>query len=237
MLELAQFFKTAGGATSYVADMNATDALPVFPTTAPAVFRDAEATAQLLTEVLERLADVVDVADDELDRPTPCAGFDVGQLRSHVLGWLGFFAAALGDPVAANGRPDPDRFALTDGTTASEFVRRQLGEIRSAVAADAAGQLITMSAARMAGDGVLAMMLGEYIVHAWDLAVATGRRYEAPEAAITPAHEFLEGMVAPEYRGPESGFFDEEVAVSDDASPLDQLLGFAGRDPQWVALK
>ena len=85
----------------------------------------------------------------------------------------------------------------------------------------------------MAGDGVLAMALGEYIIHAWDLASATGQTYAAPEAAVGPAHEFLRGMVAPEYRGPDSNFFDDEVPVGDDAAPLDRLLGFAGRDPQW----
>ncbi len=88
----------------------------------------------------------------------------------------------------------------------------------------------------MAGDAVLGMALGEYIVHAWDLATATGQPYDAPVTAVRPAHEFLEGMVAPEYRGPDSGFFDAEVPVPDDASPLDQLLGFVGRDPQWQAL-
>ena len=40
-------------------------------------------------------------------------------------------------------------------------------------------------------------------------------------------------MVAPEYRGPDSGFFDVEVEVPAGAPALDRLLGFAGRDPAW----
>jgi uncharacterized protein (TIGR03086 family) len=209
--------------------------MPIFPTTAPAVFHDPNASAALFAQVLGALADVVDVSEDHLDRPTPCAAFTVGQLRSHVLGWLEFFAAGLADPAAASPRPDPEAFQLADGTRASDAVRRAAATIDAAIANGAAQQLVTMSSSRMAGDGVLAMALGEYIIHGWDLATATGRPYSAPDAAVVPAHEFLAGMVAPQYRGPESGFFDMEVAVPADASTLDKLLGFAGRDPHWRA--
>ncbi|MFV0524974.1 MAG: TIGR03086 family metal-binding protein [Acidimicrobiales bacterium] len=213
--------------------MSTDQELPVFPTTAPVAFSDPEATAELYHQVLGRLADVVGVDDDRLADPTPCAGYDVAALRDHVLGWLQFFAAALTDPAGAGTRPDPASFALGDAT-AADVVRRAEADIARAVADGAAGELVVMSAARMAGDGVLAMALGEYIIHAWDLAVATGRPYPAPEEAISPAHEFLRGMVTPDYRGPESGFFDAEVAVPADSSALDQLLGFAGRDPRWT---
>lgn len=213
--------------------MSNSEELPIFPTSAPAIFCDPDATPDLFTEVLERLAAIVDVPDDQLDLPTPCVGFTVRELQRHVLGWLQFFAAALSNPAADTARPDPGTFTLDDDARASEVVRNALAAIRKAIADDAASQLVVMSGSRMAGDAVLGMALGEYIVHAWDLATATGRPYSAPESAIRPAHEFLEGMVKPEYRGPDSGFFDDEVPVPADASPLDQLLGFAGRDPRW----
>lgn len=207
--------------------------LPIFPTSAPAIFCDPDATSDLFTAVLERLAAVVDIADDQLHRPTPCACFNVGELRNHVLGWLQFFAAALSDPAADAARPDPETFALATGARAREIVHGSLVVIREAIADDAAGHIVVMSGSRMAGDAVLGMALGEYIIHAWDLATATGQPYSAPEPVVRPAHDFLEGMIAPEYRGPDSGFFDAEIHVADNASPLDKLLGFAGRDPQW----
>ena len=214
---------------------NGSEDLPTFPTTAPDVFRDKQAIADLYGKVLRRLGGVVDVDDDALDRPTPCSGFTVAELRTHILGWLQFFAAALSDPAATSPRPDPDAFVLADGAQASEVVRQALNDIEQAIDDDAAGEMVTMTSSLMAGDGVLGMALGEYIVHAWDLASATGQPYEAPESAVEPALEFLRGMVAPEYRGPDSGFFDAEVEVPDDAPPLDKLLGFAGRDPHWTA--
>lgn len=214
---------------------NTSDEFPIFPTSAPTVFCDPDATADLFRAVLDRLAIVVNVDDNQLDLSTPCAGFTVRELRTHVLGWLEFFAAALSDPAATTARPDTQAFVLSDGTPASQVVRNVLATIRQAIADDVAGQLVVMSGSRMAGDGVLGMALGEYIIHAWDLASATRQPYSAPEPAIVAAHEFLEGMVAPEYRGPDSGFFETEVAVPDDASPLDKLLGFAGRAPNWRA--
>jgi uncharacterized protein (TIGR03086 family) len=213
---------------------NDTTELPLFESTAPAALSNPEVSAHLFTEVLERLAAVVDLDTDQLDRPTPCAQFDVGQLRNHVLGWLQFFAASFADPGAASPRPDADAFALTDGERASVVVAKALAGIHRAIADGVAGEIVTMSSARMGGDSVLAMALGEYIIHAWDLARATGQPYEGPDAAIGPAHEFLRSTVAPEYRGPDSGFFDGEVGVPEGASALDALLGFAGRDPAWA---
>ncbi len=207
--------------------------LPIFPTSAPAVFCDPDVMQHLFSEVLAALAEVVEIDDDQLGLPTPCAQLSVGELRSHVLGWLQFFAAALLDPTANEPRPDPAEFELTN-ITPRALVERASADFGRAIAADAAGQLVTMSAARMAGDGVLGMALGEYIIHAWDLATATGRPFSAPDAAVVPSHEFLLGMVAPEYRGPDTGFFDQEVEVAQGSSALDQLLGFAGRDPHWT---
>jgi uncharacterized protein (TIGR03086 family) len=86
----------------------------------------------------------------------------------------------------------------------------------------------------MRGDAVVAMALGEYIVHGWDLATATRRTWSVADDAANAALAFLETTVAPEFRGPDSGFFDDEISVAADASALDRLLGFAGRDPAWT---
>ena len=174
-------FKPRPPARRTVRTMNdiETTELPVFPTTAPDVFQQSETVAALFDDVLGRLAAVVDVGDDQLDRPTPCAGFTVAELRAHVLGWLEFFAAALSDPAASVPRPDPEAFAL-DGERPSDVVARASAAIGEAIERGVAGELVVMSQARMAGDGVLAMALGEYIIHGWDLATATGQAYGAP---------------------------------------------------------
>jgi hypothetical protein len=54
------------------------------------------------------------------------------------------------------------------------------------------------------------------------------------DAAAEAALAFLKTTVAPEYRGPDSGFFGYEVPAPEGAGPFEQLLCFTGRDPQWT---
>jgi uncharacterized protein (TIGR03086 family) len=80
------------------------------------------------------------------------------------------------------------------------------------------------------------MMLGEFVGHGWDLAKATGAPLDWPDAAATQALESMRAMVQPGMRGPDK-FMGEEVPVPDDAPPLDKLVAFSGRDPNWTPPK
>ena len=60
---------------------------------------DTEKTTDLLVAVLADLEPVVGrVTVEQLHDPTPCTELDVGQLRTHILGWLTTFAAGFADP-------------------------------------------------------------------------------------------------------------------------------------------
>jgi uncharacterized protein (TIGR03086 family) len=78
--------------------------------------------------------------------------------------------------------------------------------------------------------GVIA--LNEVLVHGWDLAVATGQRYEVDPAAAQRCLQFARELAAgaPEVR---NGMFGPEVPVPEDADSFDRLLGQTGRDPGW----
>lgn len=208
--------------------------LPIFPATAPEVFKDREATKALFAPVLADLAAVVAVDDELLERPTPCEGFTVAQLRTHVLAWLQFFAAALDDPTGNAPRIDTETWQLADDQDPGAVVSAAAAQIAAAVDTGVAEELVVMSQARMAGDCVLAMALGEYLVHGWDLATSTGRDWTAADHAAEAALAFLKTTVAPEYRGPDSGFFGYEVPAPEGAGPFEQLLCFTGRDLEWT---
>ena len=209
------------------------DALPIFPARASAVFDDPGTAVRLLSPVLDSLASVVAVGEADLARPTPCDQFTVAELRRHVLAWLQFFAAALDDPDGRAERLDPDTWTLNGDDDPTEIVAASSHRLVVAIEGGVGDRLVVMSQARMQGSAVVAMALGEYIVHGWDLAVATDRAWTVADEAADEARRFLEGVVASEHRGPDSGFFDVEINVDSDASPLDRLLAYAGRDPGW----
>ena len=212
------------------------DEPPYFPATAPAVFADAGTAVSYLEPVLDQLAEVVSrTTPDTLGDPTPCRRYDVSTLRDHVLGWLQFFAAAFADPARKTQRPDPDAYrAADDDRDLADVVRESARTLLDAVRGGALDGQIVLLQSRMDGPGAFGMVLGEYVVHGWDLAVAVGAPWTPPEQACEGALEFFRGMVVPEYRGEEGGFFGEEVPVAPDAPALDRLLGFAGRRADWA---
>lgn len=228
-------FKEAPAGVPSVAAMTSETLPPYFPATAPAVFREPGGVARLLGPVLDDLAGLVDVPGPaDLARPTPCERFDVAALRDHVLGWLRFFAAALADPDARAPRPDPDAFrAGAAGPPLADDVREASGTILAALAGGVGGRQVVLAASRMDGDAALAMILGEYVLHGWDLARGLGRPWSPPPAACEAALQFFEGMILPAYRVGEGSFFGPEVPVPAGADALERLLGFAGRDPAW----
>ena len=79
--------------------------------------------------------------------------------------------------------------------------------------------------------GVVA--LDEVVLHSWDLAVATGQRYEPPPSLVDRLMPFLEHVAEPGMTAARDGLFGPVVPVDEDASPFDRVLGLAGRRPGW----
>lgn len=192
-----------------------------------------EKTADLLAEVLTELAPVAGgVTDDQLHDPTPCTGYDVGQLREHVLGWLTIFAAGFADPAGQAPRASTDGYQVPADPAAE--VRAAGSTISQAIRAGAASRPLRLGDSGMPGEMALSMILWEYQVHGWDLARATGQPWSPPPAAAEESLGFAPGMLTSDYQG-EGKAFAPRIPVPDTAAPLDRLLGLSGRDPGWTA--
>ncbi|NEK57064.1 TIGR03086 family protein [Geodermatophilus sabuli] len=177
-------------------------------------------------DVLKRV--VAGVRDDQLGDPTPCTDSTVAALLDHVAG------LAVGLRLSAEKTPDPNPPQASAGHLPPQWRTVIPAELDALVAAwrrpeawegETAAGGVTMPAA-----GIGLVTADEVLVHGWDLAVATGQRFEADPAAVAAATSFASEVAA----GPvQPGLFGPPVPVPDDASPLDRLLGLTGRDPGW----
>ena len=187
-----------------------------------------------LAAVLDDLATLVaQVTPDQAARPTPCDEYDVAALRQHVLSWLPVFATALTDPDG-DGRPDPAAYRAPDGAAAAAAeVRESARQVQAALDGGVEDAPVRLLGSQLPGQVVVGMLTAEVIAHGWDLARATGLPWQPGDDVCKGALTAMDGMLKPEYRG-EGKSFGIEVPAGPDASALDHLLAFSGRDPGWT---
>jgi uncharacterized protein (TIGR03086 family) len=83
-----------------------------------------------------------------------------------------------------------------------------------------------------AGVAVL-VALDELVVHAWDLARATGQDYVPDPAAVAACAAWVEEFEVPA-EVTDGGPFGPPVPVPADAPAIDRLIGNTGRNPAWT---
>ena len=72
----------------------------------------------------------------------------------------------------------------------------------------------------------------EVVLHAWDLAVATGQPYAVAPENLQASWQMVDGT--PDAPAEErEGLFGPRLPIADDAPLLDRTLAYAGRDPSW----
>jgi uncharacterized protein (TIGR03086 family) len=182
-----------------------------------------------ISDLLERAVPAVTglvagVRDEQLPQATPCAEFQVRDLLNHLL------------QVVRNSQLVAGRKEVDWGVTADALT----GDWRAAFAASA-HDMITAWSDPAVLDGVSPgmglpqrtlglMMVVDMVVHGWDLALATGQRYEVDEALLAATAEFLDTMGD---MGRRMGAFGPVVPVGAGAGRFEQLLALTGRDPGW----
>ncbi|MBW0105628.1 TIGR03086 family metal-binding protein [Pseudonocardia sp. KRD291] len=192
---------------------------------------------QLLRDGVDlAVATIRDTPVERYDDPTPCADFTVANLINHLAFGL-VLARCSGtrepwDPAWTADSPAP----VLDGLPRSEWAR---------AAADAGAQVVAawadpaawsgdshMGGAPMPAAVIGSMMTGEFAVHSWDLAAATGRRVDVGAGLGEVALEAMTGMAS---MGRDAGWIGPEVTVDADAPAFERALAVSGRDPAWTA--
>ena len=139
-------------------------------------------------------------------------------------------SARKGDVPAGQGRGDGSRLETgwRDGITA------HLAELTEAWRDPAAYDGVTMAGPlEMPAEVAALVAMNEVVVHGWDLARATGQRFDVDESAATACLGFAQSFEAP--ASDEGGPFGPPVPVLADADVLDRLVGATGRNPSWTA--
>jgi uncharacterized protein (TIGR03086 family) len=159
---------------------------------------------------------VGNIRPDQLDNPTPCTEFTVRDVLEHMVGGATMFTAAFGgtapsvdpgDPLGAFG---PTLSALGAAMHEPGALDRTIDGPSGAVPGHEFAQFVVL-------DG---------LVHGWDLATATGQRYEPSDALVADAATFASGAIEPMRDG---RTFAPPTEPPASAAPIERLAAFTGR--------
>ena len=188
---------------------------------------DLHAAADRMTRLLEA------VPNDSMEAPTPCPDLSLGALIDHVAGFAKVFAASarkeLGELTAQP--PDPRADNLEPGWRAR--MAADLSALADAWDAPDAWEGMTQAGGQeLPGAMAGRIALDELVVHGWDVAQATGQRFDC-EAVTLGEVEATVQQVRDGNDGNIPGLFGPVVAVADDADALERVLSLTGRDAGW----
>jgi len=172
------------------------------------------------------------IRDDQLGDPTPCAGTTVGALISHVNGLAVAFADAARKIAGPTTSTPPRGHLPPPAPDWRTSIPVTLAELVAAWRDPAAWEGMTMAGGvQMSGEATASVASNELLLHGWDLAVATGQEFAAAPLNVQISYAFCSQV--PDDPQARRGLFGPVISVPENASLLDQTLGFAGRDPNW----
>jgi uncharacterized protein (TIGR03086 family) len=171
---------------------------------------------------------------EDLDRPTPCAGWNLAGLLGHMTAQhYGWIAAAVGhgadlsvwqpgppvaDPIgeyAEASRRVLEAFA-DDGVLDREFTLAEISPVLRFPAAQA-----------------ISFHFIDYVVHGWDVARSLGLPYQPEPDLLAAARPVALAVPGGEARTRDGAAFAPGVAVPAPAGLLDQIVATLGRRPSW----
>ncbi|WP_432564946.1 TIGR03086 family metal-binding protein [Kineococcus sp. SYSU DK003] len=176
---------------------------------------------------------VQDVPEDALDRPTP-VDRPVAALLTHIGGLaVAFTHAARKDLGPQTAAPPPDVVPQDLAPDWRSVYPALLTGLGSAWTDPAAWEGTTQAGGlEMSAPEAGAVALDELVLHAWDLAVATGRAHVPDEASLAVVEQFVAAI--PDDPAARQGLFGPRLTPAPDATRFERVLAMAGRDPRWT---
>lgn len=183
------------------------------------------------TRAIARLAEAV--TDDQLGNTTPCPEYAVHHMLGHLLHLSAAFRDAARKDLGATTDTPPTDAVPDIGPGWREELPKVLDELAEAWRDPAAWTGMTRAGGvDLPGEIAGAVAVNELVVHGWDLARATGRRYDPDPAALQASHDFLQASADDPSR---DAIFGPVVPAPSNAPLLDRAVALSGRDPGWTA--
>jgi uncharacterized protein (TIGR03086 family) len=183
------------------------------------------------TSILERAVAstrgvLANVTPDQLDRPTPCALWDVRAVVNHVVGATHFFTGAVrGDFQPSGDEPD---FAAGDFVPSYDEGAAQA--IAAFSAPGAAEKTVALPFGEIPVAAFMEIAATDTFTHGWDLARATGQPSDLDPALASQLYEHAKVALPDAVRGDEgAALFGARRDAPASAAPADQLAAFLGR--------
>lgn len=163
-------------------------------------------------ETAAKWNEVAEQIGDRWDADTTCDGWTVRDLVDHTMHWQGQGGGVLG----AGTKPGDEWSAIEPALSAA------LDD-----PANLEGQAEAMGG--MPKQQVFGFVIGDLLLHSWDLARSLGVDDTLPAGAVQATLMGLERV--PEEMLRSENMFGPPIEVADDAGPQAKLLAFAGRRP------
>jgi uncharacterized protein (TIGR03086 family) len=176
---------------------------------------------------------VASVRADDLQRPTPCAGWNLADLLAHMtIQHRGFAAAASGDGEDFDWTPQSlgPHFARVYATAAHEALKA----FDDPGALDRQFVLTEIPAApSFLGAQAIRFHFIDAVVHGWDVARSIGASFDIPDDFAEAAIRIALAVPGGAYRERPGAAFGPVLASPGAAAPLDVVLTALGRSPLW----
>jgi uncharacterized protein (TIGR03086 family) len=176
----------------------------------------------------------------DLDRPTPCAGWDLRALLEHMTGQDHGFAAAV-RVARAGGEVDVSAFAPRPvGPSPAATLTAGLDEVVAAFADGADSPvLLAEFGAHLPLSTVAGMHTVDTLVHGWDVAATLGVQADyvaqLDAEAVAAGLALVEQIPDDQNREAPGAPFAHALAAPDGAGAWTRTLTLLGRDPAWSA--
>ena len=152
------------------------------------------------------------IGEADWEKPTTCEDWSVRDLVDHAMHWQ-----AMGGSVFGAGTTPGDSW---------DSVHAAVGQALS----DPANLEGTAEAfGGMPKQGVVGLVIGDLLIHSWDLARSLGADDTLPSEAVESTLMGLQRL--PDEMLRSETMFGPAIEVADDASPQDKLIAFVGRQP------